>query len=327
MLYYIIMNNKKHKKKYNNISETNYYIILGCLLLGALIIIIDNIFKKPDMPVQASIPASVPVSALASTFPNSSASASPSGLEAKKDSGTVKGSNNGTNIVRKDGYQIYFEKQDSGFSCGRQAVNNLIGRKFYDKTDNREITQDIFTNNNNPDNNNSNRAINLKSVCKYIQEEIKKAVKYIDDFECTDNENYSFHVLLFALNMAGYKKKNENTEYTYKKDTVKSDLNAEYYEGCSMLVNKNKNHWIAIEFINNKYYYKDGLENDIIVSNNYSDHIDVLVKNKFHQLWAVKHFDEIPQLKNQIKLITDELPHNERMIQKIANEIIKFFSF
>lgn len=301
------MDNKKHKRKYNNTSETNYYIIFGFLFLVVLIIIVDNMFKKTDMPSYENIPVSVPVSV--------PVSASVSGLEAKTDIGSHISTDNKPNISN-----IYFEKQDAGLSCGRQAVNNLIGRKFYDNKDTRAINQDIFTNNNN-----NSEPINLMTLCKYIQKEIKNEEKKKELFGCSNDENYSYHILCIALNMAKYEIPVwiDNDAKTIKKPRIRAEMGftekysrenfgLDSYKNKSFLVNLdlNKNidekeitHWVSVRYINNEYYYMDGLKDGPIKYTRYDDLVEYLIERKFKWLYAFSPIDNVPILDNIIKEI------------------------
>jgi hypothetical protein len=90
----------------------------------------------------------------------------------------------------------FFEKQESS-GCGRHALNNLFGGKYFLK-DNGSIITDTTLNQLQP-------PISLLSMCRYLA--TKGRVRNPDERGevCPANENYEDEVLISALNVLGYR--------------------------------------------------------------------------------------------------------------------------
>jgi len=92
----------------------------------------------------------------------------------------------------------FFENQDN-LGCGRHALNNFFGGKYFVKSSDSAYTydelvtvgRDLST----------DTPMDLLKVCRFLQ---TNPTTSATGGECPDNENYDISVLIYALKMAGY---------------------------------------------------------------------------------------------------------------------------
>ena len=174
----------------------------------------------------------------------------------------------------------YFERQSDALSCGRHALNNLLGRPCFTFSKNNTTIMDLTIE---P----KSEPIDLQSLCYTMNNSIAK-----EHFECLDTENYDESLLISALYLVKYKMFRVNNKERDK--IIKS-------EEFKMIVNEGgRNHWVAIcRYKDDSHiYYFDSLKDSPIqyTLDKFSDeHL-----NNTNQLWF--NVVEMSEYKNPISL-------------------------
>ena len=151
---------------------------------------------------------------------------------------------------RKDLILSYFSKQDDPLSCGRHALNNLLGNDYFIKSGPVITSLDTL-----PD------PIPLQQLCDYIskQEGLKDLVK------CDPKENYEGSILDFALGIVGFPTEiigdvplnATGYDYTETNDNFRGYI---INLGDRNSGDKSINHWVALrKSIHDNFVYFDSL--------------------------------------------------------------------
>jgi hypothetical protein len=109
--------------------------------------------------------------------------------------------------------QLYFEHQPSGLSCGRHALNHLLGGKFFTFSNTkkaREIPIDLDKPPICYDSCEPTGQVNLQQLCYTMKEQHARLVEQPDsdahqEFTCLASENYNESLLRVALCLFNYK--------------------------------------------------------------------------------------------------------------------------
>jgi chromosome segregation ATPase len=136
----------------------------------------------------------------------------------------------------------FFEEQEAGVQgCGRHALNNLLGGKYFITTNPRLVlTDDIFPHISEP-------PIPLTQVCNYLS--TKGAYNEEDGTplscpaEGKERENWDNIVLETALGMLGYSAESQSDDWAQLKERNLREGHIGY------LVNHGANHWVAYKKI------------------------------------------------------------------------------
>jgi chromosome segregation ATPase len=136
----------------------------------------------------------------------------------------------------------FFEEQEAGVQgCGRHALNNLLGGKYFITTNPRLVlTDDIFPHISEP-------PIPLTQVCNYLS--TKGAYNEEDGTplscpaEGEERENWDNIVLETALGMLGYSAESQSDDWAQLKERNLREGHIGY------LVNHGANHWVAYKKI------------------------------------------------------------------------------
>lgn len=174
----------------------------------------------------------------------------------------------------------YFESQRDPLSCGRHALNNLLGRKCFTFSKDNKTPIDLTIE---P----KSEPIDLQSLCYTMNNSIAK-----DFFECLDSENYDTPLLMSALCLVKYEMTEVNDNEKHK--IIKS-------KEFKMIVNEGvRKHWVAIcRYKGDSHiYYFDSLKDSPIqyTLDKFSDEY----LNNTNQSW----FNVVPmsEYKNPISL-------------------------
>jgi hypothetical protein len=173
----------------------------------------------------------------------------------------------------------YFESQRDTLSCGRHALNNLLGRECFTFSKDNKTPMDLTIE---P----KSEPIDLQSLCYTMNNSIAK--KY---FECLDSENYDTPLLMSALCLVKYKMTEANKE---KHEIINS-------KEFKMIVNEGgRNHWVAIcRYKDDSHiYYFDSLKVSPIQYTLHRFKDEYL--NNTNQLWF--NVVEMSEYKNPISL-------------------------
>jgi hypothetical protein len=157
----------------------------------------------------------------------------------------------------------YYEFQNDSSSCGRRALNNLLGGKVYDAStavydsgatyalDN--VTQVIYP-------------IDLHQLCHTLVPDISNARISTNETYCRRNEWHDINLLIAALQMAGYTATVQQTDIL-KNPTSPDHANATAELLCTpanttlvgYVINHGKSHWVAVKKIGDAYHYFDSM--------------------------------------------------------------------
>ena len=151
-----------------------------------------------------------------------------------------------------------FDSQEPGsLGCGRHALNNLFGNKYFvkdapgDITDLKQIVK---------------APVGLQNICKFLSKR-EPFDKKGENF-CPANENYDVNVLAVALGVLGYSATSPGRKWITEKNTDDKDL-------IGYIVNFGESHWVAFRKMQGgKYKLIDSLEK----SNEKSQDLDDLKK-------------------------------------------------
>jgi hypothetical protein len=177
------------------------------------------------------------------------------------------------------------EGQEGGSSgCGRHALNNLFGAKYFtaykDKEsytidEIKEAVEKLSTDN----------PLDLQRLCGYLYDHPFSGIESvnesdeeaIDDLLCPDNENYNATVLVAALRFFGYNLQIENLGQLSR--TINQP------DTFGILINTG-GHWITVRKYEGKIYKLDSLIQEAV---EFSD-IDTI---RTKSIIVVKEFDEV----------------------------------
>jgi len=137
-----------------------------------------------------------------------------------------------------------FDSQEPGsLGCGRHALNNLFGNKYFIKDASGNITdlKEIVT-----------PPVGLQDICKFLSTR-EPFDKKGDNF-CPANENYDINVLAVALGVLGYSATSPDRKWITEKNTDDKDI-------IGYIVNFGESHWVAFRKMQDgKYKLVDSLE-------------------------------------------------------------------
>ena len=166
---------------------------------------------------------------------------------------------NGNIPVRFSNYQpieklmcnyTFFEKQEN-LGCGRHALNNLLGGKYFINEYDPKI--DI----NNIEELPGNQPIALQTICRYL----KKLYSLMD--YCPDSEYYDINILMFALALYGFVL-NDSNQYDRRHPVLENRKLDKYFDTVD---EKNligfiihfPGHWACVRKESSNYRYFDSL--------------------------------------------------------------------
>ena len=214
----------------------------------------------------------VPITSLAKKIGKGKPSAGPlgpdSGSSSDAASDTARGPDsddasviisNGNIPVRFSNYQpieklmcnyTFFEKQEN-LGCGRHALNNLLGGKYFINEYDPKI--DI----NNIEELPGNQPIALQTICRYL----KKLYSLMD--YCPDSEYYDINILMFALALYGFVL-NDSNQYDRRHPVLENRKLDKYFDTVD---EKNligfiihfPDHWACVRKESSNYRYFDSL--------------------------------------------------------------------
>jgi hypothetical protein len=127
----------------------------------------------------------------------------------------------------------FFEPQES-LGCGRHALNNLLGGRYFIKDDRSVFTLDSIK-----------IPISLQSLCRFLSNELR----IFETLECLEDENYDTNVLRSALNILGFPVEQKTRE------TIED--NPEIF---GFIVNYGGGHWVSLRRLDDgNYKYTDSV--------------------------------------------------------------------
>ena len=154
----------------------------------------------------------------------------------------------------------YYEFQNDSSSCGRRALNNLLGGKVYDASiavydSGATYTFDGLTQVSYP--------IDLHQLCRTLLPDISNAQISPEPGYCRRDEFHDINLLIAALHMAGYTATVQPTDIL--KDPTKKSAVADLL--CTppnttlvgYFMNHGKAHWVAAKKIGDSYQYFDSM--------------------------------------------------------------------
>ena len=157
---------------------------------------------------------------------------------------------NMTNIEKLTSNETFFENQES-LGCGRHALNNLLGGKYF--INEYEPKIDI----NNIGELPGKQPIALQTICRYL----KKLYYVMDD--CPDNEYYDINTLMFALALYGFTLNDSDQYNKNHQDITKRDLqkyfNTVAEENLIGFIIHFPGHWTCVRKESSNYRYIDSM--------------------------------------------------------------------
>jgi hypothetical protein len=175
------------------------------------------------------------------------------------------------------------ERQEGGSSgCGRHALNNLFGAKYFTASDGSYTIDDIKKA---VDKLSEDNPLDLQRLCGYLYDHPFSGIgsvnesdeEAIDDLLCPENENYNATVLVAALRFFGYNLQIENLGQLSR--TINQP------DTFGILINTG-GHWITVRKYEGKIYKLDSLIQEAV---EFSD-IDTI---RTKSIIVVKEFDEV----------------------------------
>ena len=146
----------------------------------------------------------------------------------------------------------YFEHQNSMASCGRHALNHLLGGTYFTFSPISNNRYTVFDLNRPPV-----QPVNLQQFCFTMNYYLSTIIEGNDEFVCLDYENYNESLLRAALCLFNYRMDGTYLSYHKMLDYIKSHSNE-----WKLLVNESGSpqggHWVAIckyTGDNNIYYF------------------------------------------------------------------------
>ena len=175
----------------------------------------------------------------------------------------------------------YFEYQDSPQSCGRHALNNLLGGPYF--VFNPNIPDwEIYDLDVKP-----KGIINLHKLCLTLQKifynhNINSGSIHNNSDKCSKDENYNYSVLIAALCLFNYDFIKEFHDFDILSDYLRdqqqafrnnNDIIANFE--LNILVNYGNFHWVAIckYKFDSKIYFYDSLREEIVIFEDLFDFI------------------------------------------------------
>jgi hypothetical protein len=176
-----------------------------------------------------------------------------------------------TDIIRRDFPVLsdnYTEFQSNILSCGRHALNNLLGGNVYDASAVRYDAGETYRLDG--DLREIQYPIDLHVLCRTVYPDISNADPTVSSqpyaIYCQRAENYDINLLMAALRIAGY------TANAGKTDILKQPAHSEYNTAVNELfcessntkligfiLNTGGNHWVAVKKQKDNYHYIDSL--------------------------------------------------------------------
>jgi len=174
---------------------------------------------------------------------------------------------------------VLVEGQKGGLGCGRHALNNLFGAKYFTASEGAYTIDEIKEA---VENLSVNTPLDLQRLCGYLFAHPFSGIESvnesdIDDLLCPDNENYNVTVLVAALRFLGY---NLQTDYLGKLSRIINQPDT-----FGILINTG-GHWITVRKYGGKIYKLDSL---IKTAVEFSDIDNLYTKS----IIVVKDFDEV----------------------------------
>ena len=145
---------------------------------------------------------------------------------------------------------LYYESQTEPQSCGRHALNNMIGRKAFVNVGGTVINDTNISTAKEP--------INLPSICAYLQSKIDKSTV---DFECSPDEDYDIKTLTAALNILGYESIENNGYDNTCRPSCDNTLRIHKYALFNLgpIEKANAGHWISVRIVKGNFYLFDSI--------------------------------------------------------------------
>jgi len=181
---------------------------------------------------------------------------------------------------------FYNEKQTDGFSCGRQALNNLLQAKVFVKNDG--ITD--FKSNEMINYNTRIKQTNINSIslCKFFTTKIQeyRDIKssnvdlFLDNYECDDKEHYTPEFMISALQYMGHNfisKLLFTKSFNFETNKLYLMFRNNYIispDGTKVSLN---GHWFSIRYLNDKYYYIEPLDFNGEYTNNFTNNNELKI--------------------------------------------------
>jgi hypothetical protein len=186
------------------------------------------------------------------------------------------------NDVRQVGFPTlnqsgdYYEQQPDLASCGRRALNNLLGGKVFDAS---HVVYDSNATYNLSGIAEVQYPIDLHKVCKTLYPDISNAYITTSSISgyCRRIEYHDINLLNAGLEMAGYIPQEQNFANLKKADPSDAVVGPAYAQltcepsGATLvgfIINYNKNHWVALKKL-------DGDQFKILNSTNQRDNITI----------------------------------------------------
>ena len=201
--------------------------------------------------------------------------------------------------------QDFFESQTDNLSCGRHALNNLLGSQIFVKENEKKGQVNL---------------LNLCNNLKKLEEDINKLLNdkyhiniikelgytYFDI--CQKNENYEIKLLLFALLHVG-----KNAEIINNLDSIFTNNS----NNLKMILNIGGCHWVSIissSGLNGQHNYYDSMQSQVQKFNNRSDLYNHIKKQKVITYLAILLDDSI---NNSTNLVVSKL---------VANILVRYYA-
>jgi hypothetical protein len=147
----------------------------------------------------------------------------------------------------------YFEHQNSMASCGRHALNHLLGGSYFTFSPISNNRYNVLDLNRPP----LKYPVNLQQFCYTMNYHLSTIIEGNDEFVCLDYENYNESLLRAALCLFNYRRDGTYLSYHKMLDYIKSHSNE-----WKLLVNESGSpqggHWVTIckyAGDNNIYYF------------------------------------------------------------------------
>jgi hypothetical protein len=152
-----------------------------------------------------------------------------------------------------DNNPVYLQRQDDNQSCGRNALNNLLGGDFFVKSSNIVYTEETLREAGR--NLSTDAQIDLSAVCKLLHatERSNKSTDEQLDTYCPTSENYNIDVIIQTLKKCGYDS---------KQISLRTDIPSANDYLFGYIINTG-GHWFSICKIKSDYYWKNSTDPNI----------------------------------------------------------------
>jgi hypothetical protein len=200
---------------------------------------------------------------------------------------------------------LYFEHQPSGLSCGRHALNHLLGGEFFTfsnttKAREKQLDLDVPPVPKTP--------INLQQLCYTMKKQHNQRVEQLEsdvhqEFTCSESENYNESLLRVALCLFNYRMpgtyvdNNDIVAYIRSKDRE-----------WKLLVNENGSvqggHWVAYcKYAHaDAVYYFNSLAKKVNTFANVDKFVQYCNKQSSDQFYIIEEYDT-PEYKNPLQQV------------------------